>query len=97
MAQFRPGRFEGDMLLFATTENLHRCSLWVPHVSGNITSHEIRCKHKMMGKPAHMALIGLLLEQYLKTKCGNSTRENASKQEGNGKERRGERHGQEEV
>ncbi len=68
LTRFFPGRFDGDMLLFATgqeTDSSNSPGDWVPHVGGRIEVHEIACSHAEMGEPAQMAAIGRLLEPHL--------------------------------
>ena len=62
---FQPGRFSGDILLFASAENVNRWPSWVPYVSGHIKTQVIPYKHLDMGKPGSMALIGRSLNNHL--------------------------------
>jgi hypothetical protein len=64
-AVFCPSKFDGDMLIFATTENIDLCDTWTPYVSGHITSRIISCRHREMGRPGPMTSIGWLLRRYL--------------------------------
>ncbi|MGH9349855.1 MAG: alpha/beta fold hydrolase, partial [Vicinamibacterales bacterium] len=61
---FTPGRFEGDMLLFAAAGNAARAQSWTPHVSGAVASHELQCAHLDMAAPGPLQQIGRVLEQH---------------------------------
>jgi FkbM family methyltransferase len=67
MAGFRPGRFEGDLLLFVATEGTELPSpeAWVAYVAGRIETHAVRCRHLGMTDPIPITTIGRLLERRL--------------------------------
>ncbi|MBA2891471.1 non-ribosomal peptide synthetase [Nonomuraea soli] len=56
----RPGRYEGDALLFVATRTweagLSADGIWAPHVAG-LAVHEIDCDHDAMARAEAMALI----------------------------------------
>ena len=67
---FRPGRFEGDLLLFFAAESQTQPQLsetWAAYAAGRIEAHGIDCGHRDMTQPVHMTAIGRLLEQHLQT------------------------------
>ncbi|WP_089941954.1 alpha/beta fold hydrolase [Candidatus Entotheonella palauensis] len=64
--QFRPDRFQGDLLLFAATQGQSSSpEAWRAYVTGHVRVHEIDCKHADLTLPASIATIGRLLEQHL--------------------------------
>jgi thioesterase domain-containing protein len=66
---FRPGRFEGDLLLFSATEGqaeMHSPAAWTAHVAGGIRVHEIKCRHREMTQPSPIATVCHVLEEYLR-------------------------------
>ncbi|MGW0801472.1 amino acid adenylation domain-containing protein [Nonomuraea sp. NPDC002799] len=58
----RPGRHDGDALLFVATRTwpagLPAAGIWAPHVAGRLTVHEIDCAHDAMARAEATALIG---------------------------------------
>jgi nonribosomal peptide synthetase DhbF len=65
---FRPGRFDGDLLLFLAAQDRREFfspDLWVPYVTGHIDVHWISCQHTRMIDPIPIAVIGRVLEQRL--------------------------------
>jgi thioesterase domain-containing protein/ubiquinone/menaquinone biosynthesis C-methylase UbiE/acyl carrier protein len=65
---FRPGRFDGDLLLFLAAQDrqeLFSPDLWAPYVTGHIEVRWIQCKHTRMIDPISIAAIGRVLEQHL--------------------------------
>jgi thioesterase domain-containing protein len=62
-SNFRPRRFNGDMLLFVATqgEAPPPADRWASYVSGKIAVHEIDCEHVHMMRPIPLAQIGLVL------------------------------------
>jgi thioesterase domain-containing protein len=65
---FRPGTFDGDLLLFLAAQDRHELfspDLWAPYVTGDIDIHWIPCKHTRMVDPISIAAIGRVLEQRL--------------------------------
>jgi thioesterase domain-containing protein len=64
---FRPGRFEGDLLLFTSTggPQLYGQARWAPHVSGAIATHHLECEHDDMLQPVPVAKIGRALRARL--------------------------------
>jgi thioesterase domain-containing protein/acyl carrier protein len=63
--RYRPDRFTGDLLLFVSSNNVHRSSLWTPHVSGRIAIHELPCSHQGMAGPDSAATISRIIEKDL--------------------------------
>jgi thioesterase domain-containing protein len=66
---FRPGVFDGDLLLFTAGEKRSKFftpSLWAPYIAGHIEVHEVRCEHSQMTDPVPITFIGRLVEQWLK-------------------------------
>jgi amino acid adenylation domain-containing protein len=66
---FRPGVFEGDLLLFTAGEKRSEFfapGLWAPYIAGHIEVHEVTCEHSQMTDPAPITFIGRLVEQWLK-------------------------------
>ncbi len=63
-ARYRPGRWEGDLLLLSAAAQRLEPSLegfWRPHVSGRITEHLVDAHHDRMLDPGPLAEIGPLL------------------------------------
>jgi nonribosomal peptide synthetase DhbF len=62
-ATFVPERFDGDLLIFAAVEDnpMPRTTAWKPHVRGQITVHQIACRHTHMTQPGPIAQIGQAL------------------------------------
>jgi enterobactin synthetase component F len=51
---YRPGPYDGDMLLFAAAEGSDPASLaasWAPFVAGTVTTTPIACAHERMTAP----------------------------------------------
>jgi thioesterase domain-containing protein len=75
---FHPERFDGELLLFAATQELSACSIerWQPFVTGKIVVHEIDCQHLHMMRPTALAKIGPVLasalEQRSPASCSQS-------------------------
>jgi amino acid adenylation domain-containing protein len=70
-ADVRPGRFDGDVVLFAATKDRPADSpytprLWQPHVGGSLHVHEVDCAHGEMTAPAVLAAIGPVLDEWLR-------------------------------
>ncbi|WP_103503891.1 non-ribosomal peptide synthetase [Streptomyces sp. SM14] len=63
--EFRPGRYEGDLLFFTATEEPGRdepvVDRWQPHVGGRIRDHRIDCAHLDMLTARRARTIGTLL------------------------------------
>ncbi|MFE3907622.1 amino acid adenylation domain-containing protein, partial [Streptomyces sp. NPDC059153] len=73
LAGHRPGRYEGDMLLFTATRVPERVAgrvgadSWAPHVTGAVEDHPVDAEHEqMLTVPAHIATIGGVLAAKLK-------------------------------
>jgi len=64
---FRQERFEGNVLLFASPERVHRLRSWSPYVAGDIRLHQMSCTHQEMADPEPIGLIGRHLEEYLES------------------------------
>jgi thioesterase domain-containing protein len=64
---FRPQRFDGDMLLFVATQDEASppADSWKSYVSGKIAVHEIDCEHVQMMQPAPLAKISRVLASEL--------------------------------
>ena len=64
---FVPRRFDGNLLLFAATQNEPEpaADRWSPYVSGKIALHEVDCEHVNMMQPAPLAKIGAVLAREL--------------------------------
>jgi len=62
-SNFRPRRFNGDILLFVATqgEAPPPTDRWTSYVSGKIAVHEVDCEHVHMMRPIPLAQIGLVL------------------------------------
>jgi nonribosomal peptide synthetase DhbF len=70
---FRPGLFEGDLLLFRASgehEEISSNEAWAAHVTGRIEVYGIDCRHREMTQPGPITAIGRLLEQYLRNHSG---------------------------
>jgi len=74
VTEFRPGRYDGDILFFAATESesvsIHWANdispnVWAPYVTGQIQVHEIKCGHTEMANPGPIRDIGRILEEHL--------------------------------
>ncbi len=69
--EFRPDRFEGDMVLFAATEGkeaLPSPETWRPYVTGRLEVHDVLCRHVDMMLPKPLRTIGRLLEAHLQSR-----------------------------
>ncbi|MEX3107512.1 alpha/beta fold hydrolase [Streptomyces sp. ST1020] len=73
LAAHRPGRYEGDMLLFTATRVPERVAgrvgadSWAPYVTGAVEDHPVDAEHEqMLTVPAHVATIGGVLAAKLK-------------------------------
>ncbi|MFB8144986.1 amino acid adenylation domain-containing protein, partial [Streptomyces parvus] len=73
LAQHRPGRYEGDMLLFTATRVPERVAgkagahAWAPYVTGAVEDHPVDAEHEqLLTVPAHIATIGGVLAAKLK-------------------------------
>jgi thioesterase domain-containing protein len=67
---FRPDRFEGNIVLFVSTEGDETSpspDTWTPYVSGDILVHEVACHHREMTLPVPLSTIGKLLEEHLQS------------------------------
>jgi nonribosomal peptide synthetase DhbF len=66
---FVPGYFSGNLLLFrATADRTGQESepeAWNGHIGGQITIHDIHCRHQLMTEPTSLAKIGYLLANEL--------------------------------
>jgi thioesterase domain-containing protein len=62
---FRPDRFDGDVLLFATADHAAWAPYWQPYVSGHIEVVSIETTHHKMVEPRHLLTIGSTFEQAL--------------------------------
>ncbi|MEU1517123.1 non-ribosomal peptide synthase/polyketide synthase, partial [Streptomyces sp. NPDC005811] len=62
---FRPGLFDGDMLLFNSTIDREQDSpgadVWRPYVTGSVDSYDITARHDRMTRPGALAQLGPLL------------------------------------
>ncbi|QNP66634.1 non-ribosomal peptide synthetase [Streptomyces genisteinicus] len=73
---FRPGRFEGDALVFAATWEDHDGAAtrdprdWRRHVTGRVEVHRLPCGHGEMTSPAALARIGPVLAARLDDATG---------------------------
>ncbi|WP_416969941.1 amino acid adenylation domain-containing protein [Streptomyces sp. 4F14] len=73
LAAHRPGRYEGDMLLFTATRVPERAAgrvgagSWAPYVTGAVEDRPVDAEHEqMLTVPAHLATIGEVLAARLK-------------------------------
>ena len=69
-ADVKPGRFDGDVVLFAATRDRpasspYTADLWRPHVGGSLHVTEVDCTHGEMTAPATLASIGPALDEWL--------------------------------
>ncbi|MGI9001448.1 MAG: alpha/beta fold hydrolase, partial [Pseudonocardia sp.] len=66
---FRPGRFDGNLLLFsAALDELgapFTPRLWTPYITGEIENHAIDCRHHDMLQPMPVTRIGQVLAEKL--------------------------------
>jgi amino acid adenylation domain-containing protein len=62
---FESGKFEGDILFFASAERSHRLKSWASHVSGEIKLYQMHCAHLEMADPGPIEWIGCRLDEYL--------------------------------
>ncbi|MFF2012516.1 amino acid adenylation domain-containing protein [Streptomyces sp. NPDC058195] len=74
LAQHRPGRYDGDMLLFTATRVPERIAgragahTWTPYVGGAVEDHPVDAEHEqMLTVPEHIAAIGGVLAAKLVT------------------------------
>ncbi|RII13773.1 Linear gramicidin synthase subunit D [Streptomyces sp. YIM 130001] len=63
----RPGRFEGDLLMFLARESAPEVAeeQWRPLVDGEVELHEVDCSHGEMGRPQPLGEIGRTLRTRL--------------------------------
>jgi thioesterase domain-containing protein len=78
MADFTPGRFCGDLLLFIATidqpEEAPTPDAWRPYVDGTIEIHPIACRHHyMMKQPGPLDQIGPILAVKLQQITSNTS------------------------
>ncbi|MBZ5494742.1 MAG: amino acid adenylation domain-containing protein, partial [Acidobacteriia bacterium] len=64
---FRPRKFMGDIVLFASKENRNLASAWNAYASGTVFVHELECLHHQIIDPGPISVVGRLVEQYAKT------------------------------
>jgi thioesterase domain-containing protein len=65
--QFVPGRFHGELLLFAsTTPDVPPPESWRPYVSGGIQAHRIAATHHQMMDAGPLATVGPILARALR-------------------------------
>ncbi|UNZ21240.1 non-ribosomal peptide synthetase [Streptomyces sp. 891-h] len=66
---FERRSFDGDITLFAATENRTSppptAAHWQPYVTGTVTVHSIACEHQHMTRPGPLAEIGRTLKDLL--------------------------------
>jgi thioesterase domain-containing protein/acyl carrier protein len=63
-----PGVFDGDMVVFSTTQNEYNWDLplhWRPYVTGDITEHPVDCRHLEMLSPESIMMYGEQLRNLL--------------------------------
>jgi nonribosomal peptide synthetase DhbF len=74
MRTFMPGRFNGDLLLFAATENQSKPPVdnWRAYIGGQIKIHPIDCAHDNMMDPIPAAKIGKVLASELEREPATS-------------------------
>jgi nonribosomal peptide synthetase DhbF len=67
-SEFVPRRFDGNVVLFAATQSeaLPPVDRWKQYVCGQLTVHEVDCRHIQMMQPVPLAKIALLLASELK-------------------------------
>ncbi|MFF3764543.1 amino acid adenylation domain-containing protein [Streptomyces sp. NPDC001922] len=71
---FTPRRYDGDVLFFTATQSATESTgdtagdtgdtaarAWVPHITGRIEDHPVRCVHGAMAGPEALAVIGPVL------------------------------------
>jgi nonribosomal peptide synthetase DhbF len=75
---FRPQRFEGDVLLFTATqgEAPPPADTWQSFVSGKIEVHEVHCEHVHMMRPIPLANIGPVIASELDKQTRTSKQTN---------------------
>ncbi|MFF4379835.1 amino acid adenylation domain-containing protein [Kitasatospora sp. NPDC001547] len=72
MERFAPGRFTGDLHLFAAAEEWTADQLadqtgrWEPHVNGRVVVHRIAAGHEYLMHPGPQAVIGRLVDAELR-------------------------------
>ncbi|MFE3380447.1 thioesterase domain-containing protein [Streptomyces anulatus] len=66
---FVPGTYQGDLLLFTSTEDQPdgrpTAAAWNPHVTGALDVHELRCAHSQMTQPVPLAEVGRVVSARL--------------------------------
>ncbi|MFG3052749.1 amino acid adenylation domain-containing protein [Kitasatospora sp. NPDC048239] len=71
MERFTPGRFRGDLHLFAATEEWTADELaeqhhrWTGHVTGDVRLHRIACGHEYLMHPGPQAAVGRAVQSEL--------------------------------
>uniref|UniRef100_UPI003F84846B amino acid adenylation domain-containing protein n=1 Tax=Actinosynnema sp. TaxID=1872144 RepID=UPI003F84846B len=72
--EHRPGRFEGDLLLFNSTVDRGGDTAtpdhWRPYVTGRVHSHDIGARHDRMTQPGSLAQIGPVVAAALDAVAG---------------------------
>jgi thioesterase domain-containing protein len=75
--RYQPGKFEGDLLLFAATEGRGEGppfpDEWRPYIGGRIDVRKIDCRHAGMAEPVHLREIGRNLECRLRELTAGAT------------------------
>ncbi|MET8545105.1 thioesterase domain-containing protein, partial [Kitasatospora sp. NPDC004799] len=80
MERFTPGRFTGDLHLFAAAEEwtadqlADRTGRWEPHVNGRVVVHRIAAGHEYLMHPGPQAVIGRLVDAELRRLDGERDR-----------------------
>ncbi|MFC9930560.1 amino acid adenylation domain-containing protein, partial [Streptomyces sp. NPDC127190] len=76
-ADFVPGRFDGDLLLFNSTIDRGKDDAgpetWRPYIAGRIDSHQITTRHDRMTQAGSLAQLGPVLAARLAEATGDTT------------------------
>ena len=74
-SNFVPQRFDGDILLFAATQDdTPRPDSWKPYITGKVVVREVDCEHAHMMRSSPLTKIGLALARELDKTAPKSRR-----------------------